>query len=83
VRKVEKPTRAVSGCSDIRDKPCRVCGTSDTEKPMVFRGSDFCCEQHRKVGMGEIAPTEREWRSMERPLMEQLNARWGGTDVTR
>lgn len=82
-RPVEKPRTTVSGCSDIRDKPCRVCGTSDPQKPMVFRGEDFCCDMHRKVMLGEIAPTEKEWRSMEEDLLGTLALRWGGVDVTR
>lgn len=28
--------------------PCLVCGKRDPDKPIVFRGSPFCCENHRK-----------------------------------
>lgn len=31
--------------------PCLVpwCGKVDAEKPMCFRGEDWCCENHRKL----------------------------------
>lgn len=32
---------------------CEVCGLPDSEKPMVFRGEQWCCDDHRKVLMGE------------------------------
>jgi hypothetical protein len=28
---------------------CLVCGKPDSEKPMSFKGEDWCCEIHRKV----------------------------------
>lgn len=32
--------------------PCLVCGKQDAEKPNCFRGSDWCCENHRKEIQG-------------------------------
>lgn len=34
-------------------KDCKVCGKPDNEKPMCFRGEDYCCELHRKQLAGE------------------------------
>lgn len=34
--------------------PCKVCGTPDPEKPMAFRGEDWCCDRHRKMVVGEF-----------------------------
>lgn len=28
--------------------PCLICGMADEEKPMCFRRTDWCCENHRK-----------------------------------
>lgn len=35
--------------------PCKVdsCGTVDKDKPMVFRGEDWCSDIHRKILKGE------------------------------
>lgn len=41
--------------------PCKVCKTPDDQKPMVFRGEDWCCDTHRKMIVGELPwPTETE-----------------------
>jgi hypothetical protein len=29
--------------------PCRICGKFDSEKPMCFKGENWCCENHRKL----------------------------------
>lgn len=36
--------------------PCKVkgCGTVDADKPMVFRGEDWCSDTHRKILNGEL-----------------------------
>lgn len=34
--------------------PCKVCGTPDSQKPMCFRGEEWCSDDHRKVLSGEI-----------------------------
>lgn len=34
--------------------PCRVCGKTDPEKPMAFRGEWWCSENHRKIIHGEV-----------------------------
>lgn len=26
-----------------------LCGRTDPEKPMTFKGTDWCCENHRKL----------------------------------
>lgn len=33
---------------------CRICQKPDAEKPMTFRGTDWCCEMHRKMTAGEV-----------------------------
>lgn len=33
--------------------PCKTCGTVDRDKPQCFRGTDWCCENHRKQQNGE------------------------------
>ena len=35
-------------------KECKVCQKPDNEKPMTFRGEDWCCERHRKILAGEL-----------------------------
>jgi hypothetical protein len=32
---------------------CKTCGKPDAEKPMCFRGEDWCSEIHRKKQAGE------------------------------
>lgn len=76
-----KPKLAVSACSGVRDRPCEVCGTNNANRPMVFRGEDYCSDLHRKVIIGEIAPTLKEWASMDRSLYKALEIRWGGVIV--
>lgn len=38
----------------VTHRSCKVCGLPDDQKPMVYRGEDWCCEQHRKVLTGEV-----------------------------
>lgn len=33
---------------------CKVCGKPDSDKPMAFRGEDWCCDRHRKFIIGEM-----------------------------
>lgn len=33
---------------------CEICEKKDTEKPMCFKGVDWCCENHRKIIVGEL-----------------------------
>lgn len=33
---------------------CKVCGKPDNEKPAIFKGEDYCCDDHRKVLTGEL-----------------------------
>jgi hypothetical protein len=47
---------------------CRVCGTPDKDKPMCFRMTDACCENHRKIIDGEVEPTDQE-----RAMMAAVN----------
>jgi hypothetical protein len=30
-----------------------VCGKTDTEKPMTFRGTDWCCDDHWKLVLAQ------------------------------
>ena len=60
---------------------CRVCGTRDDKKPQIFRNESWCCDNHRKIILGELEPTPIEWRTMDKELYDQLgsdNARWKG-----
>lgn len=43
--------------------PCRVCKKTDDQKPMCFRGEEWCCESHRRIVMRdteELAHTRRK-----------------------
>lgn len=40
-------------------KDCKVCGKSDNEKPMCFRGEPWCSERHRKVLV--MDPPRKSW----------------------
>ena len=31
---------------------CAVCGRTDPNKPMCFRGESWCCDDHRKLATG-------------------------------
>jgi hypothetical protein len=33
---------------------CEVCGKTDDNKPMAFRGEKYCSDLHRKVLSGEL-----------------------------
>ena len=39
---------------------CEVCGKTDPQKPMCFRGTPWCCELHRKVLYGEMTLEQAE-----------------------
>lgn len=41
---------------EINVNPCKVkgCRKTDDEKPMAFRGEDYCSDLHRKVLAGEL-----------------------------
>ena len=43
-----------SNSSGIEGNPCMVCGVRDPEKPMCFRNTNWCCEDHRKIFQGEV-----------------------------
>ena len=51
---------------------CRVCKTRDDKKPQIFRNEDWCCDNHRKVILGEIQPTMEELRTMSQSLYDEL-----------
>lgn len=76
------PALPVRACSGVSEKDCEVCSTGYYDKPMAFRGENWCSDNHRKVMMGEIAPTRAEWDTMSFELMKALEIRWGGY-VTR
>lgn len=56
----------------MRDHPCLVCGVLDGEKPMAFRGEDYCSDNHRKVIIGEREPTEKQKVTMDPELFLRL-----------
>lgn len=60
--------------------PCRVCHTEDPDKPMCFRMTDACCENHRKIIDGEVEPTFQEWVTMDRKLFQDLEGEWQAPD---
>lgn len=37
----------------IHMNPCKVCGLIDEKKPTCFQGTDWCCENHRKIVVGD------------------------------
>lgn len=39
--------------SDLADWYWKECGKTDDQKPMIFRNTDWCCDNHRKVVQGE------------------------------
>lgn len=54
---------AVSSKSDdceavVPTNSCKVCGVLDEQKPMCFRGEDWCCDKHRKQILGD-SPQKR------------------------
>lgn len=51
---------------------CRVCQTSDKNKPQIFRGEDWCCDRHRKIIGGEIEPSLKEIQTMTQELYDKL-----------
>ena len=56
----------------LLNKPCRVCGKLDADKPMAFVGEDWCSDDHRKVVMREKLPTDAELSSMDDDLFHYL-----------
>jgi hypothetical protein len=34
--------------------PCEICKKADHEKPTCFRGEKWCCDNHRKMIIGEL-----------------------------
>ncbi len=51
---------------------CRVCGTEDPDKPMCFRMTDACCENHRKVIDLELTPTHEQLMTMDQALFTEI-----------
>jgi hypothetical protein len=49
-----------------RQHPCLICGKEDGEKPMAFRGTDWCCDDHRKELEAGIAGEEAAHHSRTR-----------------
>lgn len=39
---------------------CKVCNKPDSEKPMAFRGEEWCCEKHRQLVVQEKADAEEK-----------------------
>jgi hypothetical protein len=56
----------------VPDHPCLVCGKGDGDKPMVFRGEQWCSDNHRKVVIGEKEPTTEELETMSQELFDKL-----------
>jgi hypothetical protein len=54
---------------------CLVCATPDKDKPMVFRGEEWCSDNHRKVVNMELIPTHDELITMDRALYDQWKKR--------
>lgn len=51
---------------------CLVCATPDNDKPMVFRGDEWCSDNHRKIVTMEVAPTYLELMTMDKGLFEDI-----------
>ena len=51
-------TRGKGGDSWTGPEAHRMCGKKDPEKPMVFRGTDWCCDNHRKLVGWQRGPYE-------------------------
>lgn len=51
---------------------CRICQTPDKDKPMIFRNTDWCCENHRKVGLGELPASIGEAQLMDKDMLNYL-----------
>lgn len=46
--------------SDPEKYACLICGKSDSDKPMCFRGENYCSDTHRKMisaSLTELPPT--------------------------
>lgn len=63
--------------------PCKVCQTEDPDKPMCFRMTDACCENHRKVIDGEVEPAAKDWVTMDKDLFYQCDDDWGAPEGTK
>lgn len=51
---------------------CAVCGTPDSDKPMCYKGENYCSENHRKVIAGEKPPNFKEQGTMTNDLFKKL-----------
>jgi hypothetical protein len=51
---------------------CRVCNTEDPDKPMCFRMTEACCENHRKIIDGELPATYAQLAVMDKDLYQRL-----------
>ena len=51
---------------------CLICGKEEKQKPMAFRGEEYCSDRHRKVLAGEIRPSDKESDSMSEEAILRL-----------
>lgn len=56
--------------------PCKVegCGKTDDQKPMAFRGEDYCSDIHRKILAGELKLVNVETFSVEGVVVDEPKA---------
>lgn len=45
----DHPCLAVVAVGTLTGLPPLTCGKVDKDKPMCFRGEDWCCDNHRKL----------------------------------
>jgi hypothetical protein len=57
-------------------KPCLVCGTNQSDRPMCFMGEAWCSDRCRKVVMMEDPPVLEEMQSMDRNVLKGLISFW-------
>ena len=58
---------ALSRTSPITQRPM-ICGVRDKDKPMIFRGTDWCSEWHRQM----VEEQRRKARLTARATMEAM-----------
>ena len=56
---------------------CIVCGKTNAERPMAFRGENHCSELHRKILAGEYGSDLGRMFEMGLITQEQVTRMWG------
>lgn len=57
-------------------KVCSICQTTPQDTAIVYKNELWCSDHCRKVVIGEVRPTDKEWASMDNERYRRLAWVW-------